>query len=260
MKLHYNCYGDGFPLIILHGFLGTADNWHSLAQRFKSDFKVIAVDLRNHGRSPHSDYHSIKLMADDLIELMDDLSITKAGFIGHSMGGKVLMHLCLTHAERVLAPVVVDIAPKAYKPGHQDVFDALMAANLQTAQTRKEVEEAMIPYAPDFGIRQFLLKNLTRNPQGNFSWKMNLPVLYNQYQEVIEPITAEHPFTDRVLFIKGETSDYIKPEDETGIVKLFPLAVFKTLQGAGHWVHADKPDLFYDAVITFLRQNISDKS
>ncbi|MCC6684055.1 MAG: alpha/beta fold hydrolase [Bacteroidia bacterium] len=259
MKLHYNCYGDGFPLIILHGFLGTADNWHSLAQRFQSDFKVIAVDLRNHGRSPHSDYHSIKLMADDLIELMDDLSLTQANFIGHSMGGKVLMHLCLTHAERVLTPVVVDIAPRAYKPGHQDVFDALMAVNLQTAQTRKEVEEAMIPYAPDFGIRQFLLKNLTRNPQGKFTWKMNLPVLFNQYQEVIEPITAGHPFTGRALFIKGATSDYIKPGDEKEIVKLFPLAVFKTIEGAGHWVHADKPDLFYDAVITFLRQNISDK-
>jgi pimeloyl-ACP methyl ester carboxylesterase len=260
MKLHYTCYGNGFPLIILHGFLGTADNWHSLAQRFQSDFKTIAVDLRNHGRSPHSHYHSIKLMADDITELMNDLSISTANFIGHSMGGKVLMQLCQTRFERVHIPIVVDIAPRAYKPGHQDVFDALMAVNLQTAQTRKEIEQAMIPHAPDFAVRQFLLKNLIRNQQGNFIWKMNLPVLFNHYQEVIAPITVDRPFTNPTLFIKGEFSDYISTSDEPEIMHLFPKAVFKTIPEAGHWVHYDNPDLFYNTVMTFLLQNISDIS
>ncbi len=170
MKLHYKEYGAGKPLIILHGFLGSLDNWHTLATRFGEHFRVFSIDQRNHGKSPHSDAHSMALMVADLHEFIAEHQLQRVSIIGHSMGGKVAMQFALAYPHLVENLAVADMAPRQYEPGHEMVFKALFAVNLQQLTSRKDAEAAMLPYLPDMGTRQFLLKNLERKEDGSYQW------------------------------------------------------------------------------------------
>lgn len=241
ITLNYKTYGSGEVLFILHGFLGSLDNWHTLAGQFGQHMHVIAIDHRNHGKSPHTESHSISLMAEDMIQLMDQLGIESAHVLGHSMGGKVAMQLALEHPDRIKSLVVVDIAPRQYQRGHDDVFQAIFAVQTESIQSRKEAEQQMLPYLHDAGTRQFLLKNLERTESGGFEWKMNLKVLHEYYQEVIAPIESDHPYEGPVLVIRGGNSRYVRDEDRLDFVRLFPNVSIATIEGAGHWVHAEKP-------------------
>ncbi|MDP1727926.1 MAG: alpha/beta fold hydrolase [Bacteroidota bacterium] len=252
MKLHYKEYGSGKSLIILHGFLGSLDNWHTLATRFGKSFNVFAIDQRNHGKTQHSPAHSIAFMVADLLEFVKEHKLSNISIIGHSMGGKVAMQFALEHPEIVENLIVVDIAPKHYERGHDAVFKALFAVKLNQLTSRKDAEDAMLPFLPDYGTRQFLLKNLERNADGSFQWKMNLPVLYENYEDMSREIFYNLPFLGRTLFIKGEKSAYILKSDDTMIKTLFPNSTLITIAGAGHWVHADKPDDFYETVLNFI--------
>lgn len=253
MQLHYNVYGAGqTPLIILHGFMGTADNWHTLAQKFSAYRQVVTIDLRNHGRSLHSNEFSIPLMADDVLQVMQELNILNCFLLGHSMGGKIAMYIALNHPEQLSKLLVADIAPRAYHRGHDDVFDALFAVDLPNLKTRKEAEEAMLPFVPDFGVRQFLLKNLARNEDGSFYWKMNLSILHTKYEEIIVQIDHTRPYTKPALFIRGGNSNYIRDKDIDDIHRLFPAAELITIPQAGHWLHAEQPALFFEAVTAFI--------
>ena len=256
MQLHVNEYGSegGTPLLILHGFMGTADNWHTLAQQFSTNRKVLTADLRNHGRSPHSDDFSIELMASDVLELMEQHDLSTVNLLGHSMGGKVAMYLALHHPEKVAKLLVADIAPRPYHRGHDDIFEALFAVDLPSITTRKEAEEAMLPHIPDFGVRQFLLKNLARHEDGTFFWKMNLNVLHRKYEEIIIHIDHNKPFTQPALFIRGALSNYIRDKDVPEIERLFPNSRLVSIPQAGHWVHAEQPRAFFDAVEAFLAE------
>lgn len=255
LELNYKTYGDGENhLIVLHGFLGSLDNWHTLATGWATHgIKVWTLDLRNHGRSPHTEQHSLQLMVDDLNDFMYQHSIDKAYVLGHSMGGKVAMMFALQYEQLCKGLIVADIAPREYKPGHDDVFDAIFQVDLKSIQTRKEAEEAMKPFLGDFGTRQFILKSLERTAEGAYDWKFNLRTLFQEYDEIRKPVTSSHIYEGPTVFLKGGISGYITPADMAPILDLFPEATLEIIEDAGHWLHADKPAAFSDAIVTFCK-------
>lgn len=251
MTLNYKKLGEANEvLVILHGFLGSLDNWFTLGKRFAEDYTVYILDARNHGLSPHSDEFSYGIMAKDVTEFFEQQGIEKANVIGHSMGGKVMMKFALDNPHLVEKLIVVDIAPKFYPVHHREILDALQSLDIENISSRQEADEQLAKSIPEFGVRQFLLKNIDRKQDGGFQWKMNLRVLDDKVEEVGK--AQEGYSTIPVLFVNGERSDYIKPEDEDAILEIFPSAQFVTLP-TGHWVHAEKPDLFYDTAIEFLK-------
>jgi pimeloyl-ACP methyl ester carboxylesterase len=253
MKLHYRELGAGQPFIILHGLFGLSDNWQTLAKYFAQQYHVYLVDLRNHGRSPHSTDFNYSLMSQDLLELVQEQHLPEAALMGHSMGGKVAMHFALTHPDLVAKLIVVDIAPKSYPVHHQEIIDALNALDLSQLKTRAAVDEALARSIPEEDVRLFLSKNIYRQEDNSFAWRMNLAAIEANIEEVGRETTAEIPFIKPALFIKGGRSGYIKPEKDTALIeKLFPAAQLKTIENAGHWLHAEAPQAVYQAVVDFL--------
>ncbi len=253
MELYYREFGQGTPIVILHGLLGFSDNWQTIAKTLAEHHLVITPDLRNHGRSPHTNSHTYPEMAEDLRTFLDQQGIYATALIGHSMGGKVAMQFALEHPDRVTHLVVVDIAPTAAAPGnHEHIFEALMALNIEQIHTREEADAFLQQRISEPSVRQFLLKNLTRNPDGSFAWKMNLPVLWRHYADILAPVKGDAPFTGPVLFVRGSRSNYIKDSDLEAIRVLFPHARIETVEGAGHWVHADKPQELLALLRPFL--------
>lgn len=254
MELHYKEYGSQGPcLIILHGLFGSLDNWHSLARRFSQFSRVYAVDQRNHGHSPHAEGNDYHTMADDVLELIDRLDIDTAILLGHSMGGKTAMQFAFSYPERVQRLIVADIAPKTYASRHSDEIEAMMAINLNGISKRSDADDQMKRLIPDFGVRQFLLKNLTRDGQGAYKWKINLEELIRSYPSILASVESYVPFEKKTLFLKGENSKYIQEEDREPIIERFPNATIRTIAGAGHWLHAEKPDEFFVAVEGFIK-------
>jgi esterase len=253
MRLNFQVQGEGFPLIILHGFLGSLDNWRSVSKRLSGSYKVYNMDLRNHGESPHSEIMSYPIMADDLREFLDEHQILEASLLGHSMGGKVAMQFALEHPARVAKLIVVDIAPKDYLPSQRSMLQALRDLNLQTFRSFGEIDAALAPSIRNPVLRQFLLKNLARD-SGAFRWKISLDAFIKNYDELTTNIVAGKQFNKPTLFIRGGQSKYIQDEDLTIIKQSFPLAEISTIPNAGHWVHADAPSEFLQTVMDFLAQ------
>lgn len=256
LQLNFKKYGNSpESLIIIHGFLGSLDNWHTLATEFGKHFSVYTIDMRNHGKSPHTEHHNIELMVNDLVLFMDQHQIQSAYILGHSMGGKVAMQFAFDFPDKVEKLIVADIAPRQYKRGHDLVFEALNAVKFDQITKRKDAEDMMFHLVPDFGTRQFLLKNLTQNSNGGYNWRVNLPVLEKEYDEVTRPIIYNGVFLKPALFLRGSLSLYIQPKDEIEIQENFVNAQIKTIEGAGHWLHAEKPKEFYELVFSFLNKN-----
>ena len=251
MKLHYNIEGEGAPLVILHGLFGSSDNWRTTAKQLAHDRQVITVDLRNHGQSSHSDSVSYPLMAGDIAELITDLNLNKADVIGHSIGGKVAMTLAEQHAEKVSRLIVVDIAPKQYADQHSDIFDALLTLDLTQMTKRSEADNALSVKVSNKAIRQFLLMNLALE-NGKLKWRLNLPVLAAKYPELIKSVCESSIIKHRSLFLRGAMSNYIDNNDIAVIEQKFPNVTISTIEQAGHWIHAEKPDLFIATVQQFL--------
>jgi pimeloyl-ACP methyl ester carboxylesterase len=191
-------------------------------------------------------------MAEDLHEFMEDRNIQLASLLGHSMGGKVAMCFAVQYPDLVDKLVVVDIAPKVYPPGHDDVFAALYSFNPSEANSRQETDAALARHLPDLALRQFLLKNLERDASGKFRWRINLDAIYASYHEMLRSLDPEKTFSNPVLFIKGENSDYIREGDSIMIHAIFPSAQIVAIPGAGHWVHAEAPQEFTRVVLDFL--------
>ena len=253
MELFYQEYGEGSPLLILHGLLGASGNWHTLSRNvFARHFHVFAVDLRNHGRSPHSDTFDLPSMAGDVIDFMDSRGLNDAFWLGHSMGGKVAMWAALDRPERVRRLVVADIAPKRYPPSHLPILEALRALDLKAHTSRAEIDATLSADIEDVAIRQFLLKNLTSDGAGSYSWKMNLPAIYAGYARINQSLPSTSTYAKPALFIRGGQSRYILDADIPPIRRLFPEARIADLPGAGHWVHAEAPKPFSDLVVEFL--------
>ncbi len=253
MKLNHKVYGSGHPVIIMHGLFGSGDNWRTVARMMEDQYQCIVVDMRNHGRSPHDPVMNFQVMSEDIIELMEDLSLEKASLIGHSMGGKVAMQFALMHPDLVDKLIVVDIAPKYYPPHHDAVIEAIESIVPGQLKERGEAEEAFAKFlGNDESTIQFLMKNLSRLPEGGFEWKPNMPVIIEAYYHLIEDVVPSQPFDGPVLFVRGEKSRYILDEDVSHIKELFPNSSLVTIPGAGHWVHADAPQVFSQTILSFL--------
>lgn len=253
MELNYKSFGQGDPLIILHGVFGMLDNWQTLGKRFAEHFTVLLVDQRNHGRSPHHPDFNYRLLAEDLHEFMESHWVYKAHFIGHSMGGKTAMQFAFDYPDIVDKLVVADISPKAYPYRHTHIFDALESLDLNRLGGREEAEQHLRTYLDDESEVQFLLKNLSRDKEGGFRLKMNLPALRAHYDDILAPVHSAVPFDGDTLFVRGGNSNHIPDSDWPLIQTLFPKAILKTIPNAGHWLHADQPEAFYDTVMDFLK-------
>ncbi len=251
MKLNYKIFGEGTPLLIMHGLLGMLDNWQGPAKMFAEHFKVYIIDLRNHGHSPHSEQHDYDSMVEDVLELMDELSINQAHILGHSMGGKVAMKLAQHCPKRVLKLVVADIGPKFYPIHHQRILAALRAVDLEALERRTDAEDYMKPHIQEAGIRYFLMKSLYHPEKNKFAWRFNLDAIESNIEKVGEAMDTMD-YEGETLFIRGGASDYILDEDWPDIKLIFPNAHLVTLDGAGHWLHAEQPDAFVKEVSEFL--------
>ncbi len=250
--VNHKIYGENNPqsLYILHGIFGMLDNWHLAAQQLAKHFRVITFDARNHGKSFHDSDNSFVAMAEDLKQLMVHLGDEnkKNIVLGHSMGGKTAMVFAHLHPELVEKLIVVDIAPKEYVPGHLGYFRAFKEVPFHTFSSRKEVEDAFEPYAPEMSVRQFLLKNLEPIPEGGYRTKSNLATIEVWYPTIIGALEFTHPFPGETHFIAGEKSGYIKESDKPYILHNFPNTTFHVVPKAGHWVHAENPQGFLDCL------------
>jgi pimeloyl-ACP methyl ester carboxylesterase len=250
MKLHYRELGTGQPLIILHGLFGSSDNWQTQAKRFAEYFQVILVDLRNHGHSDWNDDSSYISMANDVIELINDLGIEKTILLGHSMGGKVAMHVAQINGKLLSKLVVVDMGIKQYPPHHQHILQGIHSVQLEGVNSRAEADKQLTEFIDSEGVKQFLLKNLYWKEKGKLAWRMNVSVLENSMNEILSALPEKEVFTP-TAFIRGELSNYVLDDDIPEIENFFPDSQYITISQAGHWVHAEKPEEFVDAVLGF---------
>jgi esterase len=255
MQLHSLSYGQGEPLFILHGLFGSADNWQTVGKRLAADFHVHALDLRNHGHSPHAPDMDYPLMAADVAEFLDSRNLPSASLLGHSLGGKVAMQFALSSPNRVSQLVVVDVAPRAYPPWHRQILAALQALDLPTLRDRQQADSALAGDIPDRSLRQFLLKSLARAETGAFRWRFNLEALATHYQQLNGALPAAGKFDGPVLFVRGQNSVYLSENDWPAIREKFPAARQEIIAGAGHWVHAEAPETFVAVVLKYLKEN-----
>lgn len=249
--LHFTDKGKGEPLLILHGLFGAGDNWNQIAKALPDDFRTIQVDLRNHGRSFHSQDMSYAIMAEDIKAVLTHLAIPSAHILGHSMGGKVAMELSQLYPQLCKSLTIVDIAPRQYQPNHNDVFKGLNAVDLSSITNRNDAEQVLTQYLSDKIVAQFLLKSLYRE-DGKFKWRFNLADLEAHYQNLIAPPSFIKPFTGPVMFIKGMNSNYIEASDRDKILEMFPMAQSRVISDTGHWPHAEKPRILLKIVEHFL--------
>ncbi|GHC19926.1 acyl-CoA esterase [Kushneria pakistanensis] len=257
IELHYADSGipeqtDAPPLIVLHGLFGSADNWRSHAKHWRQTRRVVTVDLRNHGRSAHVAGMHYEDMAADVLGVMDHLNIQQCDLLGHSMGGKVAMTLARRHPERVVRLIVADIAPIAYDHGHDDIFRAHRLVEDELPESRKEADEVMAQVIDSRITRQFLATNLIRDDQGILGWRVGLDFIEEGYSNIVAPPGGETAYEGPTLVLKGEHSDYITDDALPLISDIMPQAQVHTIEGAGHWLHAEQPEAFIRAVDDFL--------
>ncbi|MEY4288236.1 MAG: hypothetical protein RLZZ30_324 [Bacteroidota bacterium] len=250
MELFYREIGEGQPLVILHGLFGFSDNWQTQAKKFSDYYRVILVDLRNHGHSPWSDAFSYALMVEDLKSLFDALNLTDVILLGHSMGGKVAMHFAQKYEDRLNKLIVVDMGVKSYPLHHEHILKAFHEIDLSKLSARSEAEAILKQFIDSDGVRQFLLKNLYWMEKGKLSWRVNFPVLEREMSEILSSLPEKEVLTS-TLFIRGELSNYILDSDIPILESYFPDSQLISVENAGHWVHAEAPEAFVDAVLGF---------
>lgn len=254
MKLFFRQTGETGPaIVILHGLFGSSDNWLTISKTIAAQgYRVFLLDQRNHGQSPRADEQDYQSMATDLREFLVDQSLDSPILVGHSMGGKTVMQYVMTYRNTFKKFVVVDIAPKFYPIHHAELIRGLKAVNLLIIKGRNEADAVLQQYEPSLPVRQFLLKNLYRDEQGRFDWRINIPAIERELHTIGEELTNTHIVTEPSLFIRGSESPYILDEDIPAIKQIFPNAQIETILGAGHWVQAEKPVEFVDVLIKFV--------
>ena len=253
--LHSKIYGEGqsgTPLLVFHGLFGMLDNWGTFGKEMGGLFPVHLIDLRNHGKSFHSDEMNHEALANDIINYMEFHNIDKANLLGHSLGGKAVMQFAITYPDKVNKLIVVDIAPKAYPPHHQGIFKALQMVDFDQVKSRGEVETILSEYIHEKPVIQFLTKNLYWTEEKKLNWRFNLNTLFEKYTDFVAKAIKYGIFSGDTLFIAGEKSNYILPQDEFIIKQQFPKAKIEKISGAAHWVQADNPSDFSHVVKEFL--------
>lgn len=251
MELYFRELGQGQPLIFLHGIFGSADNWLTQTRMLSDNYHTFTLDMRNHGRSPHDSTFHYAAMVGDVLEFLDTHAVKDPVLIGHSMGGKAAMNFAVAHPEKLQRLIVVDIAPKQYNMRHYAILEGLQAIQIDKITSRNEADEALAAFVEESDVRQFLLKNLQRKPEGGFQWKLNLPVIADNIEGVGADLAFEGKFEKPTLFIRGARSNYIQDEDMDRIRQVFPAAELQTFD-TGHWVPAEKPKEFVEAVRNWL--------
>lgn len=250
--LHFKEQGQGPAVVLIHGLFGSLDNLGLLARPLSEQYRVISLDLRNHGASFHSDEMSYPQQAADVIALLDHLALDQVAIVGHSMGGKVAMQVAKQAPARVGRLVVADIAPVAYPHArHQNVFAGLNATLANPPQSRAEAEALLARYVEIPGVRQFLLKSFAKGESG-WGWRFNVPALERNYADIMGWPDDQTRFEGPTLFIKGGDSDYVQPQYTETVMAQFPAAKARVIAGTGHWLHAEKPVLFNKLVVDFL--------
>jgi len=254
MKLFYRKYGNGPPLIILHGLYGSSDNWVTIAKRLGDSFTVYLPDQRNHGQSPHSEVHNYDSMRDDLLELVTDLSLKRFFLAGHSMGGKTAISFALKWPEMLNGLLIADISPFTNETGRHSVYsqhftilNAILSFDLHKISTRREAETVLLEKIPSKKVRELILKNLQRISDNTFTWKLNTSSLLKNLDKIMEEIELKTDYSQQIsgfpiIFLKGGDSDYIPSGDFRDIQKVFPAAEIIEVHGAGHWIQVDRPD------------------
>jgi len=250
---HSKILGSGRPLLILHGFLGMSDNWKTLGNRYaENGMQVHLIDQRNHGRSFHSEDFNYDLLANDLKNYFEYHQLKSAVILGHSMGGKTAMKFACDHAEMTEKLIIADIGPKYYPPHHQDIIDGLNSLDFDEIASRMEADDALSEYISNAGIRQFLLKNLYWVEKGRLEFRFNLTVLSKKIDEIGESISTTAMYQGPTLFLKGDRSEYVTQNDLSEIKRHFPLAEMETIERAGHWLHAENPQQFFEKSMSFM--------
>lgn len=258
VSLHYQELGEGEPVILLHGLLGMSDNLGSLARTLAKKYRVIVADAINHGHSPHASYMDYPSMSQDVQALMAQLNIDKAAILGHSMGGKTAMQIAADAAEKLHCLIVADIAPIEYPPReHPELFAAMKQVETAPVQSRRDADKVLQEHGVEtLFVRQFLLKNLYKNEQEQWVWRCGLDNLINNYLAICQAPDMHKAYQGPSLFIRGERSDYIQSKDIALIDQHFPQATYAFIEGAGHWLHAEKPELFANYVLEFLQKHV----
>jgi esterase len=251
MNLFFRETGKGTPLIILHGLFGSSDNWFSLSKVLGEKYRVFTVDQRNHGQSPHTTDHDYKVLTTDLEEFISQHQLQCPIILGHSMGGKTAMNYAVKNPEGLSKLIVVDIIPKAYPIHHDSILEGLESIDLKATKSRTDADNQLQKFVPEAGVRQFLLKSLARADDGSFEWRINIPTLDANIEAISKGLVFEGQFSGPTLFIRGASSKYYAAGDEKLVVAYFPMATWITLD-TGHWVHAEKPKEFTEAVLNFL--------
>lgn len=246
--------GSGKPMLIIHGFLGMSDNWKTLGSRYaEAGYEVHLLDMRNHGRSFHAMEFNYTVMAQDVVDYCQANDLESIVLIGHSMGGKIAMKVAVKFPELVKKLIVADISPRAYAPHHQDIMAALNAVDFSTNPSRAEVQKVIERYVSEPGVIQFLMKNVYRVTPEQLGFRFNLDAFNQDEESIGEALAMDEIYHKPTLFLRGEKSKYIQAEDEELIKKHFPDSKTETVSGAGHWLHADKPDDFFEKSMAFLK-------
>ncbi len=256
--LHSKIYGEnqsGTPLLVFHGLFGMLDNWGGFGKEMGELFPVHLIDLRNHGKSFHSPEMSHDDLAYDILHYMEFHNLHKINLLGHSLGGKAVMQFSIQNPIKVEKLIVVDISPKAYPPHHQGIIKALETVDFEKVTSRQDVEEVLHQYIPEKSVIQFLTKNLYWTDDKKLNWRFNLKTLSEKYTEFVSNAIKYGVFPGETLFISGEKSNYILPQDEFQIKQQFPNSSIITIKNAGHWVQAENPKDFNEVVKDFLSEH-----
>ena len=251
MKLHFKKIGAGQPLLIIHGLFGSSDNWGTLGKKFAENHTVYLIDQRNHGHSNHDEIMNYEAMGEDLMELINDENIKNPILLGHSMGGKTAMTFTQKFPSVLSKLIVADIGVKGYPMHHKHIIEGLNSIDLKLVKSRGEATKILAKHVKEFGIQQFLLKNLYWKEKGVLAWRMNIPVIVKNMSSILGEIPNVVSQTT-TLFLRGEKSNYILEDDFDNISDVFPNTTFETIYNAGHWLHAENPNDFYSIVSEFI--------
>lgn len=254
MQLHFRQYGEGQPMIIIHGLYGISDNWVNHARILVENYKVYIPDMRNHGQSGHSNFFNYEVMAEDITEFIDQHEIENPIIMGHSMGGKIAMKFALDNPDLVQKLIIIDMSMRQYnlRAFHSKIINAMLDIDFLTVKSRKEVDDYLAKTIEDSRIRLFVMKNLYWTERKTLSWRLNLKAIIDNIDAIFERVNSQKSFNKPSLFIRGEQSDYVRDEDFIEIQKHFTNSELKTIPNAGHWVQADEPELFMNEVRGFL--------
>ncbi len=266
MKLFYRKYGDGAPLVILHGLCGSSDNWVTIAKCISNSYTVYLPDLRNHGLSPHNDVNDYNSLSSDLCEFAGELGLGRFYLAGHSMGGKAAIHFTLKNPERICGLVIADISPFLTVNSGSKEFDlglsilrTILETDVSAAMSRNDIDNLLAGKFHSQKFRAFIMKNLKRTPDNKFAWKINAAALLNNLDKIMEGLPRTTDGISQitgfpVLFLKGENSDYLPSGDWNDILKIFPAAELRIVKNAGHWIHTDNPEAVEEAFISLLEK------